>query len=396
LLNLKSRKDRSFAEIESEEEAVNFLKANFSDKTLHIKYNIDKEEVKINEFLDDGSLMVVTNPEYAPEDKITVYGLVDRYIEIDLDVEEIRGPGYFKCRISKFRKAQKIRKELRFKVTPEKVIATNFKVSKHTIDISTFNVPTSIKVLLDQFQSQNAHLSEIVKVGTFEKTDKILEHIKKTGETLFVEDLSNPESYSAISGDFVNVKDLLKEELNSFIKKNIEKGYKSMIISPVIYVSDMESSLPFAYIQIVSKRKNFTIESVLELKELIFKLIDRIRDSNTLLVQVHQELIDLSKSGAKLKITDENLKKYMIRSRGFIFDIVFKLQAPITIYGDIRNSYYDDQHNLFIGVDFAGNSSRQDEMKRYYSILDPMIKDYKNRLINERKTIAGLKQKPKK
>lgn len=396
MLNLKHRKDRSYDIIESQKEALSYLKDHFTNRTLHIKFSLDKEEAKINEFLDDGSFMLVTNPDYLPEEKITLYGLVDRYVEIELNVDEIRGPGYFKCSIDKIRKAQKIRKELRFKVTPEKVIATNFKVSKHTIDVSSYNIPTSIKVLLDQFQSQNARMSEIVKVGLLDKADRILDHIKKTGETLFVEDISNPESYKALTEDFVDVQELLGDELHRYIQKSMEKGYTSMIISPVIYISGMENSIPFAYIQLISKTTHFSLEKVLELKELIFKLIDRIRDSNTMLVQVHQQIIDLSRSGAKLKITDENLKKFIIRSRGFIFDIVFKLQAPITIYGDIRNTYYDDQGNMFVGVDFAGNSSRQDEMKRYYSILEPMIKEYKTRLINERKQMAALKQKQKK
>ena len=96
-----------------------------------------------------------------------------------------------------------------------------------------------------------------------------------------------------------------------------------------------------------------------------FKLVDRIRDANTLFVSVHQQIIDISRGGAKLKITDTDLIKYIQKSRGFIFDIVFKLQAPMTIYGDIRTTSTDLDGNLFLGVDFGGNSSRKDEMKRY-------------------------------
>jgi len=42
---------------------------------------------------------------------------------------------------------------------------------------------------------------------------------------------------------------------------------------------------------------------------------------------------------------------------------------------------YED--NLIIGVDFAGNSSRKDEMKRFYSIIQPMEVEYRSRLIKE-------------
>ena len=37
---------------------------------------------------------------------------------------------------------------------------------------------------------------------------------------------------------------------------------------------------------------------------------------------------DISRGGAKIKISDQRLKQYIPKSKGFIFDIVFKLQAP--------------------------------------------------------------------
>ncbi|MBN2040007.1 MAG: DUF1577 domain-containing protein [Spirochaetes bacterium] len=391
MLNINQRKDRSFIDPDanSKEEVFEYVKNSFKNKPLLIKYSSELGEVKINEFLNDRTIMVVTDPDFRPETNFTLYGLMDKYIEIDLIIEETRGPGYFKCRIDKLKRAAVSRKEIRFKLSPEEVIATNFKISKHTIDITNYSIPTSIKVLLEQFESSNSGLSDIVKVSLFEDEDAILKHIRKTGETLFVENIADEESYLPFSDDFVNAKELLGYELHNFIKKNIEKGYKSIIISPVIYLTNPENSIPFAYIQLISKSEHFTIENVLEIKGLIFTLIDRIRDANTIMVQVHQEITDISKTGAKLKITDQNLKKYMIRARGFIFDIVFRLQAPITIYGDIKSTYTDNSGDMYVGVDFAGNSSRQDEMKRFYAMLDPMIKEYKNKLIREIK--AGKK-----
>ena len=383
MINVKQRKERIFAEIDN---PLEFIKNNLEYIDLHIKYSIDMSDVKIAEFLDDNSIMIVTDSDFVPnKNTLTIYGLLDKYIEILLDIEEVRGPGYFKCRIKSLKRAERIRRDVRFKVAPDEVVATNFKVSKHTIDISNFRIPTSIKVILDQFQSRNSNLADIVKLDILEPGDIIFEEIKKTGGTLFVEDVSKPESYKAISDDFIDLDKLLGEDLKEYIKKNVERGYRSIIISPVIYITEVESSIPFAYIQLVSKEDNFTLEKVLEVKGLVFNLIDRIRNANTLLLSVHQEIIDISKSGAKIKITDDNLKKYLIHSRGFVFDIVFKIQAPITIYGEIKCTYYDDEGNMYVGVDFEGNSSRVDEMKRFYSIVNPMVEKYKNSLIKERK-----------
>jgi hypothetical protein len=174
-------------------------------------------------------------------------------------------------------------------------------------------------------------------------------------------------------------------ELSKQVIKNVERGYKSIIICPLLYITEDERSIPFAYIQLISTSVNFTIEKVLEVKDQAFKLVDRIRDANTVLLSAHQDIVDISKGGVKLKITDENLKKYLIKARGFIFDIVFRLQAPITIYGEIKYTNYDSRGNLYIGVDFAGNSSRKDEMKRYYAMIKPREIEYKNRLMKEMK-----------
>ena len=315
MLNIKQRKDRTFDDMNltSKDEVFKFIRSFLFNKPLLIKSAPDYGEAKFNEFLEDGTVMVVTHPEFQPGKHFTLYSLLDKYTEIDLSIEETRGPGYFKCSIEKLKKAETIRKDIRFKVSSEEVTATNFKISKQTIDVSGYNIPTSIKVLLDQFESKNSKLSDIVKVDLLSSDDIILRHIKKTGETLFIEDTSNPESHKAVTDDFIDMKKLLGQDLNNYIKKNIEKGYKSIIISPVIYLTDSVNSIPFAYIQLISKTENFHIDKVLDIKDLIFKLIDRIRDANTVLIQKHQEILDISRTGAKLIITDENLKKYIIK-----------------------------------------------------------------------------------
>ena len=385
MADFKERKPRAFDDIRTLPDILEMLKTQFHGKKLNIKYSIDRMEARINEYLEDNTVMLVTDPEYSPEDTITVYGLLDKYFEIDMKVVETRGPGYFRCSIVCMRKASRGRRDLRFKVSPEKVIATNFKISKHTIDITNFTIPTSIKVIIDQFQSQQARLADIFKVDVFQHGDPIIERVKKTQKTVYIADFSSPDSLAPGNDNFIDLRDFLGDEADLYLKKGLERGYKSLIISPVTYITQSEQPIPFAYIQAISKKEKLPIDKVLEIKELGFALMDRIRDANTLMVPVHQQIVDISLGGAKLLLTDENLKKYVIHSRGFVFDIVFKLQAPITIYGEIKFTFNDSAGNLYVGVDFAGNSSRKDEMKRFYSIIKPMEIEYKNRLIKEMK-----------
>ena len=388
MVKVTQRKNREFKEINSEEDILNILKSKFSSRKLYIKYASEKTEVTINEYLSDGTLMLVTDANYTSQGRtLGIYGLSDKYIEFDLEILEERGPGYYQCKVSGCRKAVRGRRDLRFKVAPEDVVATNFKVSKHTVDVTALNIPTSIKVVLEQFQSQNSKMSDFVKVEVFrpDEADPVLLQLKKTGKNIFISNVADPESYKPLNDDFVDLKNIYGEDLTAVIKRNVERGYKSIIIVAVIYITETMSSVPFAYIQLISKSKQFSIDDVLDVKNDSFRLVDRIRDANTLLISIHQNVMDISRGGAKLKINDKNLQKYILKSKGFVFDLVFKLQAPITIFGEVKVSYLDDEDNLYVGVDFEGNSSRKDEMKRFNSILKPMETDYRAKLIKSMK-----------
>jgi len=389
-LKTKERTNRNFNSFQTINDVVGILREQFNTRKLYIKYDVEKREVLINEYNPDNTLMIVTDPYYKADGNIVIYGLSDKYIEVDLQILEELGPGYFKCKIVSARRATEGRRDLRFKISSDDGVATNFRVSKHTIELNKFSIPTSIKVVLDQFQTANSRFADQFRIDvlSIDTKDAVLKIIKNTGKTLFIQNVSDPESYKALTDDFIDVAGTYGAELEKLIKRNIEKGIKSVIIVPVIYITEDEKSVTFAYIQAISKKEKMGIDKVIELKDMSFKLVDRIRDANTLLVPVHQQIMDLSRGGAKMKISNPDLKKYIQKSRGFVFDIVFKLQAPLTIYGEIKSTTTDSEGNLILGVDFEGNSSRKDEMKRFYSVLKPMEAEYKSRLI---KSIKGRK-----
>jgi hypothetical protein len=264
------------------------------------------------------------------------------------------------------------------------VYATNFKISKAAIDVDADTIPTGIKVVLDQFQSQNAGMADIVKVDVLKDdiSDHLLKAIKKTGQSLLVEDFSDPNSFNVENENIFDLKKTLGKELSIWVKQNVTHEYKSMIIVPIIYVNDTMESHVFAYIQLISKTTSLSIDDIFKIEGMVFKLIDRIRNANLLSISFNQEIIDLSRGGAKLKITDENLKKAIIKAKGFMFDIVFKLQAPVTMYGEICSISDDDIGNIIVGVSFEGNS---DAIERYYSVLESMELEYKSGLLRSLK-----------
>jgi hypothetical protein len=321
------KNDRKFETIEDQNQIFELIKNNYKKLSLYIKFETHKTTVQISQILDDNSIEIITDPDYMPDNKkIIVYGLLEKYIEIDFDIININGPGLFSCKILKVKRAIDIRKELRLKVTPEQATATNFMLSKHTIEITNFKIPTSIKILLEQFHSEHSKIADLVKVDIFDSNDVVLEKIKKFKKILFINDINNPSKQN-YAKDIIDANDLLEDYLPEFIKKNIEKGYKSIVIVPVIYVTDEDIEVPFAYVQLISKTKLFSIDDVKSLKALIDKLIVRIKDANTINIQTSQQITNLSKSGAQLYKLMRILKNIFFRQKEYylIFYLNFRL-----------------------------------------------------------------------
>ncbi len=394
MINFKQRKQRLFEDINDIDEIFQLLKTKFFNKPMTIKYDVYERALQINDYDEtDKTVKAVTDEtfEVGDDKTIMVAGLLDKYFEVDFEVTETYGPGYFKCAIKSARRATTGRQDLRFKVKEGDAAATNFRVSKHTIDLSSLSIPTSIKVILDQYTSQKKDKYDIFETGYFNSEDPIIKHIKKTGQSLFIEDMNIESSYTPLNDDFIDMKSVLGGTWVKYVSMSREKGYKSMMIVPLLYLTDTEQSIPFAYIKAISKQNTFNIENILGIKEEAFKLVDRIREANTVLIDKKQKLVDISRGGARIAITDDELKRYMVKTKGFVFDLVFKLQQPITIYGEIKFSGLDENNNVVIGLSFAGNSSRKNEMTHLYSLLKPMELEYKKRLIASMKARQGIK-----
>ncbi len=386
MLNYKERKRRFFEEIENENDLYKLLKEKLSNKSLKIKYDVEDREVTVSSFDDTTKTFnATTRQDYVlGKDKIIICSsLLDKYHEVEFQVIDTPSAGMFRCKLHGGRRATTGRSDIRFKIKPGEAYATNFRVSKHSIDLSMFKLPTSIKVILDQFVVQSKSRYDFCEVGYFDKSDTVLNQMKKTGNSFLVEDLSDIEKHSPLSEDFINVHDLMKDEIGAYVTTYREKGYKSLLMVPIIYVTPNEQSIPFAYIKILSREKPLALDDYIKMKELTFKLVNRIRDANTQYIDKRQEIIDVSRGGARLKITDPELKKYLGRARGFIFDVVFKLQQPTSIWGDIRFTGVNDNNDLMLGVSFAGNTSRKNQMQHLYAILKPMEISYKKRLIEQ-------------
>ncbi|MCE9499417.1 MAG: DUF1577 domain-containing protein [Leptospira sp.] len=328
-------------------------------------------------------LEVVTDPEkrvfilkpvHKESKKITFYKILAKYIHIECTILEERPQGNYLLEINSLVIAKGDRDDSRIRPPEGTVWITNVKTSKTDIDAGLNNIPTFIKVNFSEYQNKLRHTSDYIKVDVFQSSEDHLNLVRTTGRTLYIEDTQNPESYKAISDDFIDYAEELGDDLKTMMTRFKNKKIVSEMIVPVIYISHDEIGIPIGYIHMQSKSTKFDMGKVMEVKTLAFEMVDRIRESNTMVNSGRFPVLDLSTGGIRVRIDDPQLVNELPRHPGFTFDLFFKMQSPLTVYGLIRSVTKDKENGLYMGIAIAGNSSRQGERKRFLENLNILKK----------------------
>lgn len=298
-------------------------------------------------------------------DEVTLFRILGRYIEVGGEVVERSAQNQYKLVVKKAGIAKKERQTLRMNVPDGAVFITNIRASKSSIDATLFNIPTSVKVNFGQAEQDLKRRFDFVKVDVFNKRGTILDQIRKTGKVLLVENTQDPKSYRPEHPAMFNYADYLDDELPAKMREYLRHKVVSELIVPINYLTHDETMIPLGYFQLQSRQEPFTMDDVIELQGMAFQMVDRIRDSNTTMIKTRQPVMNISRGGIKTRIMDEDLRNYLIRQNGFTFDLFFRGQAPITLYGIIRSTHQGQDGSLTLGVQISGHSSRGGEMKRF-------------------------------
>jgi hypothetical protein len=369
----KERAERKYQVVEEPAKLGGLLKQYATGKVYYIKGFYDRIEVKILEFKEPNILIVDSLREI--EGPIVLYHTFNKQLEIHGEVIEKVVNSQYKLAVTKVRIATNERRAQRHKMTSDIVVINNIRAARNTINASLFNVPTSVKIHLEKFQQRLKDFADEVKVRIFEKGDEKTELVRKTHKILMVTDTQDLMSYVPEDTDgFVDYREHLNTEIGSVMEDYKKKKIISEMIVPIIYLGHDGESVPLGYIQLVSHEKKLGMDTALELKMLAFEMVDQMRDSNTMLINKRQSVGDISRGGLRLVFTDPELKKFLVHQKGFSFDVIFKLQQPITVFTEIAWTGYTNDQDLAIGVGIKGFSSRKGEADRYHQYIDGLNK----------------------
>ncbi|EPG75853.1 PF07614 family protein [Leptospira fainei serovar Hurstbridge str. BUT 6] len=310
--------------------------------------------------------------------RVVLYKLLARYLELECEVLEERPNNQFVLEVESVSIASRERKFPRIKPPDGSVWITNLRTSKTTIDANLFNVPTSVKVNFADYERTLKPKYDILKIDVFRSIGDKFDLVKKSGKILFIPNTQKPESYgTSDKNGYVDYEHELgdEEDVRRKIIEYANQKIKSELIVPIVYINHDEQAIPIGYVLAQNRTREIDMTDVMEIKTLTFEMVDRIRESNTILVKERFPVLDLSTGGLRVKINHPDLNDDLPRRVGFTFDIFFKMQAPLTAYGVVRSVARDADNNLYVGLSLEGNSARPGEKKRYIDNVNRLLAD---------------------
>jgi len=370
----KERSERKYQIINDAAKIAGMLKQYAAGKVFFLKGFYEKIEIQVLDARED-TMLVVDSLRDLENGPIRLYHTFNKQMELVGEVVDKLVNTQYKIKISEIRIAVAERRSPRHRMSSEVVVINNIRAARNTINASLFNVPTSVKIHLEKFQQRLKDFADDVKVKIFEKGDEKTELVRKTMKILMLEDTQDIMAYMPEDTEgFIDYREHLNTEIGTVMEDYRKKKILSEMIVPIIYLGHDGASIPLGYIQLLSHEKKLGMDTALELKMLAFEMVDQMRDSNTMLINKRQSVGDISRGGMRLIITDPELKKFLIHQKGFSFDVIFKLQQPITVFSEIIFTATTPENDLAIGVGIKGFSSRKGEADRYHQYIDSLNK----------------------
>ncbi|TGK21159.1 DUF1577 domain-containing protein [Leptospira fluminis] len=344
------------------------LKEYVHNNGIFLKENPLKQELQILKNSEDGKIHLRIDPNQVnKENEITVYKTLSKHMEIGFRVERVDDENGIAICIPEYVKiAKEGRITTRIEGLAGKVVAHRFHIQKKEQD-STKILGTSGQILLTDLHRNL--LSEYQNSRLIFPNSKDLtpeqDLIKRTGKAIFVSDaftLEQPPLNTLTNFEVMDLRTELEEEmiLEDRIKFFRMGKIKSFVMVPLFYRDAMGAKLlALGYSE--SKDGALDPEILKKYKELEVVFNARIEDSNTLDLDVRQNVVNASEGGILLEITESQLVESFLHKPFFTADLTFKMQAPLRFAFKIRHISQLGEIYL-VGAEIVGSNDAKVNM----------------------------------
>ncbi|MDH5654265.1 MAG: DUF1577 domain-containing protein [Spirochaetia bacterium] len=354
------------------------LKEKLKNADLKLKNSSPTQTYRLVEMTNEG--FEFKGQKLMKYDYVTLQTTLKRHVEIDFEfVRNLESDGSILLKPIEGRISKVIRSSDRISVKEKEIHATNFRIPKDGVQ-GGFGIKNSLtnQVIFDDFKNKLMNTLpglEILNAFDPEKGAEF-KYLKDSEKKIFVSDIENLHLAAEDSDtEFLNADELVKNN-SSFMKRvqyYRENGIASFAIVPIVSRSDESAILTVGYILCASKEA-FPNDVIEKMEGLAGDILFRMAEANSVPVKVSQEVVNISRGGVALKITDKTLNRMIPEKKKMIFDLVFSKQTPLRFQADV--CHIDEKNNsLIAGVAFRGighTGSGTGNLRRYEKYLESL------------------------
>jgi len=327
---------------------TNLIIVKLNRHSLYLKNSIPPAEFTPTQEKEDG-IEFYFNPSIKLSDKIILYIDLKRHLEFHFQLikEESPGRAILKPELVKVSKFQ--RRYERIPIKGDEVYANNFRVNKNKISTNNIQFQITSKIIFPQIEEKYQEKFAGIKI--------LLSNAENLPEELKKQEINQP-TIIKINIKYMFVYPIVVFQKNKFV--------------PLIYILYPISNLP---------SEEMKTQILIDLEKIADETYEKIIEANTILIKKKERVVNISEGGVALEITDEQLKSLIPYQENIIFDLIFKLVAPLRMYGEIRYVHKlkkDDKESLLVGIDFTGEGYT-DFRKKNRELLKNLIQKLKSK-----------------
>ncbi|TGL86818.1 DUF1577 domain-containing protein [Leptospira congkakensis] len=360
--------EREYLPLEAVRALPEFFKQMMGGNGLFLKGYDTLIRVKFKGERPDGAHIweLETIPELI-ETIFTIQATTEFHVEVDYELINQKD-NLLLGKIIDRRQTYATRQDPRNEKVRGNAVASNFLVAKTDIDFSKLTGVSSQVILSDIQRNvlKNYPQSKVIFLSGSTHSDEI-DLMKEHKKPIFILDTETFESFS--SEDVFDPKKTFEDEflLDDKVQEYKKKKIGSYIYYPLfIQMKDMHF---FAYLSLETERPGIPSEVLDLFKEVERTFQERIMDSNTHILDIKQNVLNVSRGGVALEVNDMEIIKALKVKPTFTLDINFKLQAPIRMAIELRhleevNDYYR------LGGRITGVSGDKKAKEIYHSLIE--------------------------
>lgn len=357
-MELVKDKERKWEYVREIETINRLLHDKLAGAKFHLKKSFPPARFQITGFRPEGpNFSCPQGIELAGS--VTLYTTLNRHLEFDFDVVTVPAAGMAELNPVQARISSEIREKERFSFPEDEVLAANFQIIRSDPSYDRRVAQVAHRVIYGRYEHKLAVDFPGIKIYDLADRNRprISNYLDYCSRSILVEDASNIESYRATDEGFLDLHAMLEEDgkTSDFFRRLNDDKVNSLLVIPICGDIPREGKMPVAYIYVEGRNElRLDREAFEKLHRISEEIRQAIHDAQILNISEKQRVLNISEAGTMLEVREAELKKHMPAQEQLLFDLIFRLQAPLRFQGQVVH-VNDCGESLLVGIDFEGS-----------------------------------------